>query len=228
MTGEEEQANSPKTVCPYYRVGYCKYKNKCRLFHPKENCGDRKGRDKACIKRHRKSCKFGQTCSRKEYCEFLHDQQVKVNETIKKPTTRQLELEETIKEKDNKIEELSEKVKTLEKSFSSMLEKIKSLTTNEQGMRDKVKAIESIQKKVDQNTAKIESVDNVLGQFKNQQEECKNAEEADNPEKMCPKNSQTLQPNTWLGRCGICKFRTTDRAHYKRHMETFVHKTKVY
>ena len=41
-------------------------------------------------------------------------------------------------------------------------------------------------------------------------------------------NTQTLQPDTWLGRCGICKFCTTDRAHYKRHMETFVHKTKVY
>ena len=214
MTGEEVQANSFKTVCPYYRVGYCKYKNKCKLFHPKENCGDRKCRDKACTKRHRKSCKFGQTCSRKEYCEFLHDQQ--------------LEIEEIIKQKDYKIEELSEKVKTLEKSFTSMLEKIESLTANEQGMRDKVKAIESIKKKVDQNTAKIESVDNVLGQFKNQQEECKNTEEANNSEKMCPKNTQTLQPDTWLGRCGICKFRTTDRAHFKRHMETFVHKTNAF
>ena len=41
-------------------------------------------------------------------------------------------------------------------------------------------------------------------------------------------NTLALQPDTWLGRCGICKFRTKDRAHYKRHMETFVHKTKVY
>ena len=65
MTGEEVQVNSSKNICPYYRVGYCKYKNKCKLFHPKENCGDRKCRDKACTKRHRKPCKYGQTCSRK-------------------------------------------------------------------------------------------------------------------------------------------------------------------
>ena len=37
-----------------------------------------------------------------------------------------------------------------------------------------------------------------------------------------------LQSETWLGRCGICKFRTTDRAHFKRHMETFVHKTNSF
>ena len=142
MTGEEVQVNSSKNICPYYRVGYCKYKNKCKLFHPKENCGDRKCRDKACTKRHRNPCKYGQTCSRKECCEFLHDEQDKFKESVPK-----LEMEELIKQKDKKIEELSEKVKTLEKSFTSMLKKIETLTTNEQDMKNKVKVVDSIQKK---------------------------------------------------------------------------------
>ena len=98
MTVESDQAISTKTICPYYRVGYCKYKNNCKL-HPNENCGERKCRERTCIKRHGKPCKFGEACTRLDACEFLHDQ----NSKVMKNVANKLELEVIIKQKDAKI-----------------------------------------------------------------------------------------------------------------------------
>ena len=88
MTGEESQ-----DIRPYYRVGYCKYKNKCKYFHPKENCVETKCRNKTCNKRNRKPCKYGQNCSRKESCEFLHENQKKFQKTVSESTDKILQLE---------------------------------------------------------------------------------------------------------------------------------------
>ena len=50
MTGEDSITCSSIKICPYFRVGYCKYKETCKHFHPKENCGERKCRNKPAIK----------------------------------------------------------------------------------------------------------------------------------------------------------------------------------
>ena len=73
MTGEESQSSSTIKICPYFRVGYCKYKESCKHYHPKENCGEIKCSNKSCNKRHRKPWKFGERCIRKDSCEFLHE-----------------------------------------------------------------------------------------------------------------------------------------------------------
>ena len=61
-----------KEVCPYYNVGYCKFANKCMLKHVIEECMDINCSDKKCIKRHRKSCKFGNSCkfNKINICEY--------------------------------------------------------------------------------------------------------------------------------------------------------------
>ena len=137
---EDVQDTSTKTICPHYRVGFCRYKDNCKLFHSKENCSERKCRVKTCTKRHRRPCKYGEVCTWKDACEFLHDQQRNVPNRLK--------LEEIIKNKDDKIDELSEKIKTLEKSFAFMLKKVED-------MKSKLDVVDSIKDRVDLNTAKI-------------------------------------------------------------------------
>ena len=188
MTGESVQTTSTQTICPHYRVGYCKYKNNCKLFHPNENCGERKCRDKTCIKRHRKPCKFGETCTRIDACEFLHDPQSKVRENV----SNKLELEVISKQKDVKIYELSEKIITLEKSFASILKKVEAMISNEQEIKEKLDVVDSIRTKVDQNTAKIELVDKVLGQLQNKQEEDKKTDKFNSKGTTKPKQDETI------------------------------------
>ena len=253
MTGEDSLTCSSIKICPYFRVGYCKYKETCKHFHPKENCGERKCRNKTCNKRHRRPCKFGNRCTRINFCEFLHNEQKSSKENAS--TDINHEMEEIIKSKDAKIEELSEKIKTLEDSIASMNEKFKIVTSIEQTIKETQKKMVSTAKKVDKNCKKVEELEDRLEQDRFIKSENlsvdKKEEAAKSPTKslkcdrcpfggtdesdlkrhkdMHPKdNTLALQPDTWLGRCGICKFRTMDRAHYKRHMETFVPKTKVY
>ena len=48
-----------ENVCKYHNVGYCKYREKCMFFHPTEDC-DKKCERNICIKRHSKTCKYGE------------------------------------------------------------------------------------------------------------------------------------------------------------------------
>ena len=103
-----------KKVCPYFRVGYCKYRNNCKHFHPSKDCKERKCSDKNCSKRHRKPCRFGETCSRISSCEFLHKDQRRTITDDSDLEMKVKELEELMKIKDAQILELSDKIKSLE------------------------------------------------------------------------------------------------------------------
>ena len=146
MTGKElidatlASSDETKKVCPYFRVGYCKYKKHCKHFHPSENCSERKCRDKNCNKRHRKLCRFGRICIRIESCEFLHEEGNRsTTDTSEKDNKLQI-LEELINTKDTLILELAEKVELLEASVKSMKEDI------EEFRKSKSKSINIIEK----------------------------------------------------------------------------------
>ena len=133
-------SDETKKVCPYFRVGYCKYKKHCKHFHPSENCSERKCRDKNCNKRHRKLCRFGRICIRIESCEFLHEEGNRsTTDTSEKDNKLQI-LEELINTKDTLILELAEKVELLEASVKSMKEDI------EEFRKSKSKSINIIEK----------------------------------------------------------------------------------
>ena len=51
-----------KNVCKYYNAGYCKHKERCKFDHKLKEC-DRKGSEKHCKKRHKKSVQMERTVS---------------------------------------------------------------------------------------------------------------------------------------------------------------------
>ena len=64
--------------CRYYDKGFCKYKSKCRYFHPNQICeeygrtGNCQGHD--CKERHPERCRQWSSgkCKRNNNCDFLH------------------------------------------------------------------------------------------------------------------------------------------------------------
>ena len=43
--------------CNFFNRGYCKFKENCPLFHPKEICSEKQCLNKECMKRHIRECK---------------------------------------------------------------------------------------------------------------------------------------------------------------------------
>ena len=74
VTKEKEE------ICRYYNKGHCKYRNKCRFYHPQNICKvyleSGKCVGKECSDRHPKTCiywlrnKTG--CARNSDCDFIH------------------------------------------------------------------------------------------------------------------------------------------------------------
>ena len=62
--------------CRFFNTGYCKYKQKCRFAHPKEDCKDSNCEGKECPYRHPKGCKWMERtggCRREHFCDYSHD-----------------------------------------------------------------------------------------------------------------------------------------------------------
>ena len=109
MTGEElrdvtlARSGDLKKICPYFNVGYCRYRDHCKHIHPSENCGERNCTGKNCTKRHRKLCRYGENCCRISSCEFLHQEQSGTYGTDADLKSKQESLEKLIKIKDEKF-----------------------------------------------------------------------------------------------------------------------------
>jgi hypothetical protein len=120
-----------KAFCPFYNVGYCKYKDKCSKEHAQDECEDRKCTNKLCHKRHRKSCRNGLECrfNAKNKCEFKHDQHIQTNHNDKKlellSQTRSLNLEiNNLKtSNENKLKELASLQEDIQQIKSDSLER---------------------------------------------------------------------------------------------------------
>ena len=128
-------------ICPYYRVGFCKFRSHCKHIHPTEDCGERKCSDANCMKRHRKQCKFGENCIRIEVCEFLHQENRRKNTGTLELENQQISLKELIKTKEAQIQKLSAKIELLETSVKGLEEeneKVKSLKTKVEETEEKV------------------------------------------------------------------------------------------
>ena len=84
-----------ETVCKFFQFGHCKFGEKCKKNHVKENCDKTICEIQACQLRHPKTCKYFsiyQFCKFGDYCDFKHPE----------------------KNDGSQIEELNQKVSALE------------------------------------------------------------------------------------------------------------------
>ena len=147
MTGEElrdvtlASSGDLKKICPYFNVGFCRYRDHCKHIHPSENCGEKDCSGKNCRKRHRKPCRYGEHCSRMISCEFLHQKQRRPDETDADLKAKQESLDELIKIKDDQILELTKKIELLE--------------TNVAKIKEETERFKTVEEKVDETEAEV-------------------------------------------------------------------------
>ena len=99
-------------VCKYNQRGYCKFKNKCRLFHNNEECPSENCEDELCDRRHPNACKFYESygnCKFGSYCRYKHSVQNKSNE-IDEMGNKVNGLVDDLKKKGNEIDVLGNTV----------------------------------------------------------------------------------------------------------------------
>ena len=145
----EEQTE--KKVCPYFRIGYCKYKSHCKHFHPSENCEETKCRDQSCKKRHKKPCRFGQNCTRISTCEFLHKEQRRLTGTtdLDDLVKSQKALEKLIQSKDAEIKKLTLNIEKLETDIKDIQEDIQKFKTVEKRVEESEEKVSKLLSEID-------------------------------------------------------------------------------
>ena len=88
--------------CQHFNSGYCKYQDKCRLLHPKEEC-DNMCKLMSCMKRHIKPCRYGIKCRHKERCVYKHENEMNTDQNTEEIVSLKKMLEELLSYK-NKSE----------------------------------------------------------------------------------------------------------------------------
>ena len=112
-------------LCPFYNVGFCKFKDNCVKIHPKDDCLNTNCKRKRCMKRHRKLCKYEQHCRRfkkSNSCEFKH-----VTETSKHANAEFVLKTKEAKENILQIEHLKSEIKLLKEDINIKVLKLASL-----------------------------------------------------------------------------------------------------
>ena len=71
----EQSVEIESLVCKYNQTGYCKYGGQCQKIHNNTLCPNKICRNKYCIKRHPKTCRYfaiNLICSLKDKCAYAH------------------------------------------------------------------------------------------------------------------------------------------------------------
>ena len=231
-------------LCKFQNSGYCKYKENCKFKHVTEICENKCDR-KTCMKRHQKLCKFESRCRRQGECEYKHltapkdmeykahinGLEAKMTKLVQENKSMEAKMktlgnelrshlkkaEEVNKEKDTTIKVLKEKL-TIEEDKNTQLKKKSINITKETLENDKVKTTDQVLKVKDASTESLKC--DKCGSGGMNQNDLKRHKQVKHGEVAF-----MLEPEVLLN-CDRCKFRTTDKAHFKRHTETFVHKCK--
>ena len=116
-----------KVVCPYYSVGYCKFRNQCLKKHPKDDCNVKTCKRFNCFKKHKSQCKYGSNCKRhikNRSCEFKHitEEPLNNNKELK-------ELTRELKEKKDLILQLKLEISELQAMNTEKVKQLKTFTT---------------------------------------------------------------------------------------------------
>ena len=108
-------------VCRYFKFGYCKFAERCRFHHVKEECTNRSCDISVCTLRHPRICKFFRDynrCKFGEWCFFKHMENNSMENVINKEEIMEKldNLKQLIDEKDALIKDLAEKIRVLEEN----------------------------------------------------------------------------------------------------------------
>ena len=110
-----------QNVCKYHKFGFCKYSEKCRFPHVKEECENKECEVRSCNLRHPKICTYYKDYRRwkfGEWCSFKHVEKIEIN---KREIFEKLDrLEKLVKVKDSIIDkrEIFKKLDKLEKNVA--------------------------------------------------------------------------------------------------------------
>ena len=144
-----------QNVCRYFKFGYCKFLDMCRLRHISEICRNSSCEIRNCSLRHPKSCKYFRDyrrCKFGEYCYFAHKESENENSVVEirvkmEDNKKKIDdLEKQISEKDIQITDLVFKLEEL-KSFTKeyLINKVNNL---ENIISEKDVLIENLMSKV--------------------------------------------------------------------------------
>ena len=166
-----------ENVCKYHNVGFCKYRDKCKLFHSIEDC-DRKCNINNCIKRHRKICRHGESCKHKQKCQFIHDQKedqnvIKqisdLNKAVKDLSEKNVMNREKINDLEQEVKEIKAQKQKMSESISKLSAELKMVRSMCEGLEStksikpipkEIKSVQSTSKKVKCKVCELKFKDN--------------------------------------------------------------------
>ena len=129
-----------KVRCKYQNIGYCKYQNNCKYLHNSKICLKTQCKEKNCIKRHPKECRYKEKCKKGTNCLYRHDKTSESKEMsllknlnkklLKEITVLKLRLKETEdieSELRNNLKSSKDVVKAFKRSAETLIVKTTSL-----------------------------------------------------------------------------------------------------
>ena len=114
-----------QNVCRYYKIWFCRYSEKCRFPHVKEECENEECEVRSCYLRHLKICSYYRDYRRCKFtvgCRYKHENQSESFEKLKKKIEK---LEQNMVDKE--ITEMERKVKKQQQEIEEKSAQIASL-----------------------------------------------------------------------------------------------------
>ena len=199
-----------QNVCRYFKFGYCKFLERCRLLHISEICLDSACDIKTCKLRHPRKCKYFRDynrCKYGEWCYFSHE----VKEDPSKEILVKIESDfnekyEVIK---SKLEKIDEKIEALEKEELDISKRLENIFVNK--IETLENQIESLRKCLAEKDAYIETFEVRLKHIEEKLSESENIE--------TNIVEETEKPEEVKFKCDKCSFETTSERGLKIHTQ---------
>ena len=129
-----------KVRCKYQNFGYCKYQNNCKYLHNNKIYLTTQCKEKSCLKKQPKVCRYKEKCRRGPNCLYRHDKTFESKEMselksqnkklLKEIEVLELRLKETENielEFTNNLKSSQDVVKSFERSAETVIVENKSL-----------------------------------------------------------------------------------------------------
>ena len=133
LNSDISERNIASKNCPFFKYGYCKFGETCRLQHLNELCSNSACETSQCPKRHPKICKFFREfnrCKFGAYCSYLHTSKSDHNEELHSLKVTVKQQDETLDSLHSEVASLKDKLADSEKEVEDMKIKLRYLMEN--------------------------------------------------------------------------------------------------